>query len=576
MIRFRNPGSDVETQIAIFRSIYQELSSLPSFTVDDMEQVIGKTNLMTSYGHSGQQALAITSKRVDSLNSTKMNMKMYAEIFRMIGWISPQTTSTSYPCVFTFIGRCAGTSNEGARHLLEEGLLGFVNPTDHNPKVKFAEHNRPFMAALKTMNALGGRLHKKELCLGPMSYDDRSDETFDQMVDRLRSHRGSIENLNQAFSQLAISLSMKEVSVDNTTRFPIGAMRSVGWITTQVEDQGIFGKKQKLLEITDKGRDVLELFRDSLDLRRDDFERLPLEIQNPLIRQAVFDALDRSGYVLDDVSELRERDRALLASLTGGAPILFSPYQTLAVQRVDEALRLDSDFYLDHRLHPNHPSHVEGTVVENRKLSSMVTLVSLDAKHDEANPIAERNSASQIRSEILNMAMQGMTSSEIVEALFTAHSQDKQTAFYPFIADLFTLIGMPCTESRAGDNGARWDAMIADDRYSIPIEIKSPTEEMNLSLKAIRQALENKVVLLSRRTHNTSPDVTSLAVGYEPPNARAEVGELIADCYEAFGIRIGVITLRTLLMLVVPCVLEDKSAEVAKVRTLRGLLDASL
>ena len=79
---------------------------------------------------------------------------------------------------------------------------------------------------------------------------------------------------------------------------------------------------------------------------------------------------------------------------------------------------------------------------------------------------------------------------------------------------LFRVMGLDCQASRPGDNGARWDAIIVDSEESIPIEIKSPTEEQHLSLKAIRQALENKVILLSRETHPTLPETTSLAVGY--------------------------------------------------------------
>jgi hypothetical protein len=45
--------------------------------------------------------------------------------------------------------------------------------------------------------------------------------------------------------------------------------------------------------------------------------------------------------------------------------------------------------------------------------------------------------------------------------------------------------------------------MIVDATDSIPIEIKSPGEEMELSVKALRQAVENKVILLSRNQFPT-------------------------------------------------------------------------
>ena len=42
------------------------------------------------------------------------------------------------------------------------------------------------------------------------------------------------------------------------------------------------------------------------------------------------------------------------------------------------------------------------------------------------------------------------------------------------------------------------DAYVKVNSVDIPIEIKSPTEEEFLSTKAVRQALENKIILLSR------------------------------------------------------------------------------
>lgn len=59
-----------------------------------------------------------------------------------------------------------------------------------------------------------------------------------------------------------------------------------------------------------------------------------------------------------------------------------------------------------------------------------------------------------------------------------------QTTFYPLIATLFKIMGFRCSFSRPGDNGARWDAIIDDERKSIPIEIKSPTVD---SLTTIRK-----------------------------------------------------------------------------------------
>lgn len=137
-------------------------------------------------------------------------------------------------------------------------------------------------------------------------------------------------------------------------------------------------------------------------------------------------------------------------------------------------------------------------------------------------------------------------------------------------------MGFHCSFSRPGDNGARWDAIIDDPQRSIPIEIKSPTEEKHLSIKAIRQALENKIILLSRRTHITMPEVSTLAVGYYMPNERAEVTRLISDFKITYGYRIGVIDLKSLLSLSISILVDGKGFDREQLFKLEGLMNANI
>ena len=133
---------------------------------------------------------------------------------------------------------------------------------------------------------------------------------------------------------------------------------------------------------------------------------------------------------------------------------------------------------------------------------------------------------------------------------------------------------MDCHKSRDGVNGERWDAMIRDPERSIPIEIKSPTEEMHLSVKAIRQALENKIVLLSRETYKTTPDTSSYAVGYLLPNNRAEVFDLIENIKKTFGYSIAVFDIATLVKIAVNIVLFDTGIDREELFGLEGIVNA--
>lgn len=111
MIRFRNPGTQYTTQIQVFRELYNEYKNAPTFNLDDMAVTIAKTKLMTAYEYAGDVALALSNTDNDSLNSTKMNAKMYAEVFRLLGWITSAGTG-SYPLVFTYIGEHAASTDD--------------------------------------------------------------------------------------------------------------------------------------------------------------------------------------------------------------------------------------------------------------------------------------------------------------------------------------------------------------------------------------------------------------------------------------------------------------------------------
>lgn len=123
--------------------------------------------------------------------------------------------------------------------------------------------------------------------------------------------------------------------------------------------------------------------------------------------------------------------------------------------------------------------------------------------------------------------------------------------FYDIIGLILKHIGFKNAHvSRGGDVNNRMDAIIIDDENSIPIEIKSPGESKEINIKSIRQACENKVIILSRRFYNTTNDTTSLAIAFSYPPERSDVYELIDDIKNAYNFNIGIIDIDDLLSLV--------------------------
>lgn len=122
--------------------------------------------------------------------------------------------------------------------------------------------------------------------------------------------------------------------------------------------------------------------------------------------------------------------------------------------------------------------------------------------------------------------------------------------FYNRIGEIFNAIGINISVTREGDVNCRFDATIIDTEHSVPVEIKSPREDIEINIKAIRQAFENKIIILSRGFYNTSKDTTSLAVAFSYPPPRSDVYELIEDIRIAFNINVGIIDVSDLLYLV--------------------------
>ena len=563
MIRFRNPGTQYTTQVQVFRELYKEYKDAPSFDLDDMAATIAKTKLMTAYGYAGDAALALSNTENDSLNSTKMNAKMYAEVFRLLGWVT-SAGDNSYPLVFTYIGEHAALADD-VLPLYEQCVLGINNPQEIMD-VKYDEKVRFFKATLFSLQDLGGIMYKHELCLGPMSIDDLDKSQYNRMITYLKKLRGSYGRYQDAYQALCDDLGVKPTLPDNSTRLPIAFMKTCGWVESQRTRKLYPPKSLECLCLTQHGADLANSLREVKDLRMDEYYSYPEHTRNSLIRLGVYSMLLRAGYDTSPVQETMRQDQVVCADVLNGKELLFSPYQTLHRSVVDEALGIHREI-AGTQTHTDVLPDIKRT---DANVNNICLTISTNGAHSTSD--VEVNSFVQ---QVLDAKSVGERKKDIIDKIFDDSITDTQTKFYPLVAMLFRVMGLDCQASRPGDNGARWDAIIVDSEESIPIEIKSPTEEQHLSLKAIRQALENKVILLSRGTHPTLPETTSLAVGYYLPNDRAEVTNLMSDFKTAFGYNIGIIDLKTLLTIAVTIVYDEKTFDISELNRLEGFANAN-
>jgi hypothetical protein len=124
MIRFPNPGSDVSSLTHIFKALYGVLSKLYPFNLDDMSSTLTSLNFAASSGHVGQKALEMSTRADRSRDPLYNQSKMYAELFRTLGWVVSDSPNTALRFRFTLLGEHVANANADPKAIFEECLIG--------------------------------------------------------------------------------------------------------------------------------------------------------------------------------------------------------------------------------------------------------------------------------------------------------------------------------------------------------------------------------------------------------------------------------------------------------------------
>ncbi len=172
----------------------------------------------------------------------------------------------------------------------------------------------------------------------------------------------------------------------------------------------------------------------------------------------------------------------------------------------------------------------------------------------------------------LDLSVPSSSRSDLLAQFVEAARPLKQTEFYRLVANLFISIGIAAETGIPGDTNSRVDAWLIDDEDSVPIEIKSATETLNVNVKSVQQALENKIVLDSRCFHPARPQASTLVVGYEYPPPRSDVSELIDNIRESFEIEVGLISIQRLYELLFSRVFDGDEVDRSTFTNLSGHL----
>jgi hypothetical protein len=566
MLRFPNPGSKIDNFVRIYAAAFDRLNSRV-VNLDDIVEAVVAANLATSSGYMGTEAVARSTREDRSRDPLYNQLKMYAELFRTLGWLH-STPDSALNFTFTLLGEQVVAAGRDYWPLLQECILGIAYPT-HTLAAKGDFDLRPFAFILRVMSACGGYLSRDEMIIAPLSAGtDRGANALAQAVRSVKSARQSKDAMDAALQAVATARRTQVNTLHNYTRWPIAVLRDSEWVEpgkAKSQSRGSYS----VWALTEKGMALAQRVNASIDIRLDDAESLRPAERQALSVVAHYKMLDRAGFDIKPLeARLQEANAIILPYLEklGGAnqDILFSPFQSLSLSEIarifaakvnapqierDGVNSSDGNFGRDDRSH----------------LFVAPNLV-------QATGLAEA-AADSVRQELLaSLGLHGRI--DAAAAHFAqAHSGDTQTTFYPLVTHLFQLLGYRSDYSRAGVNYQRWDACVWISDHALPVEIKSPTEEVYLSTKAVRQALENKIILLARGGLKTNREVTSLVVGNRLPNERGDMSNLIDNVFSAYGMRLGVIDLQSLAHLTLRCISEGVTIDPVQLSQLRGFLD---
>jgi len=486
---------------------------------------------------------------------------MYSELFRILGWIhSAQDGRQEF--TFTFLGAHIALDQGIPDDLIKECLLRISYPNPH-VEVKGDHRVRPIATILLMARELDGRISRDEIILGPLQLkDDQDKKEVAKSIAHIRRLRKDSE-VDNAVNKFADDIGIQLNTLQNYTRFPLGLLRWAGWAIPSREGRGVE------YVLTSAGIAIADRVRSATDIRNDNLTGVSEGQVIAFIKLAFYQMMVLAGFsvegIEDSTTSLTTTCGPLLARLKirDSKGILFSPFQEC------DPVLLAKAFPQQSKPSTRSPGIEKGasntaTPMPRPTLTARVKLTASTSK----SGTNDSSIATMIRT-----IGQKKDLLKTVDAVFDSFQSAGKHTFYPAVADLFKCLDFDCNCSRVGVNYQRMDALICDERDSVPIEIKSPGEEEFLSVKGVRQALENKIVLMSRHYAPSTASTTSLAVGYHPPNNRSEVSSLISDIYSTYKISIGVIDFRSLIHLAATRILCGRTLTRDTIFHLRGILE---
>ncbi len=265
----------------------------------------------------------------------------------MLGWIRPTERRADFR--HTILGEMIGEEfvqdERLTNGLLRECLLSICFPNPATENVGITNH-RPMSWLLRLAASLDGVITRHEMIVGLLAVeDDLLDGAFEDAVDRVKRARGHRHSLKDLVKAEAKRFSIKVVTLENYTRFPVGVLKSsdIGWASSD-RLSGLYEGPTEALVLSPLGLDTARRLAVARDVREGELSDFTLEQRAAFSNYGYYAMMVRSGV---DPATINEQ---LVTSRTGAYAILdrlaipddvdallYSPFQQAPQDVLNEA-----------------------------------------------------------------------------------------------------------------------------------------------------------------------------------------------------------------------------------------------
>jgi hypothetical protein len=355
VFRFSNAVSDISKFITTYKNLYahfiEDSNSDKFFGHEEAAKFLAENGLASSLGAVGKEALRRSTRPDKSRDPLYNQHKSYSEIFRMLGWYQPGDCRTNFKLTEYGAYIAQEHNDDVLKKLFGLNVLHIVSP---NPLTSVRGENvlRPFAFLLKLMLLVDCKITTDELIIGVLACENDTEETALETtankVKRMRATKKK-DTLDKAILNLRERYELgSPATLRNYTRFPLSAMKWMGWATSKNE-KGIYGQNETInvLSLTEKGRNLAHHITEIPDVRLEQLNSFKKDEKVAFVAYSILFQLAKIGFKVEDVypgkiTELKQACNRIIKRFNINDDFLFFGYQ----EAPREILR-DVDLMLD-------------------------------------------------------------------------------------------------------------------------------------------------------------------------------------------------------------------------------------